>query len=283
MTQPKILVTGATGKVGGAVVTHLRATGVPVRALVRGEVDFPEGVHAVRGDLGDPESLDAALEGVDAVFLVWPFLSAEGAADVIDVIGKHARRVVYLSSAGVGIEEEEPGEAITMFHTELERLIEASGLEWTALRPTGFASNTLGWAEEVRATGVVRAPLARLARPLIHEADIAAVAVEALTADALLGARPVITGPELVTQERQVALIGEAIGRRVRFEEIGLEEAAEQMKAAGYPADLVEAVLPAQAQMLDDPEPVNDEVERITGTPARPFQAWAVDHAADFR
>ncbi|GGV42446.1 NAD(P)H-binding protein [Streptomyces spectabilis] len=283
MTQPRILVTGATGKVGGAVVAQLHAAGVPVRALVRGDADFPEGVQAVRGDLGDPASLDAALEGVDAVFLVWPFLSAEGASDVIDVIGKHARRVVYLSSAGVGGESEKPGEAITMFHTELERLVEASGLQWTALRPTGFAGNTLGWAQEVRATNAVRAPLAQLARPLIHEADMAAVAVQALTSDALLGARPVITGPELITQERQVALIGEAIGRPVRFEEITLNEAIEQMKAAGYPAELVEAVLPAQAEMLENPEPVNDEVERITGTPARSFREWAADHAADFR
>ncbi|MEJ3750196.1 NAD(P)H-binding protein [Actinomycetes bacterium KLBMP 9797] len=283
MTQPSILVTGATGNVGGAVVTQLHAAGVPVRALVRREADLPEGVRAVRGDLGDPASLDTALEGVDAVFLVWPFLGAEGASDVIDVIGKRARRVVYLSSAGVGSEEEEPGEAITMFHTELERLIEASGLEWTALRPTGFASNTLGWAEEIRTTGAVRAPLARLARPLIHEADMAAVAVQALTTDALLGARPLITGPELITQERQVALISEAIGRPVRFEEVSLDEAIERMKAAGYPAELVEAVMPAQAEMLDNPEPVNDEVERITGTPARSFREWAVDHAADFR
>ncbi|MFE0590545.1 NAD(P)H-binding protein [Micromonospora echinospora] len=281
MTQPRVLVTGATGNVGGAVVTRLHAAGVPVRALVRGEADFPEGVQAVRGDLGDPASLDPALEGVHSVFLVWPFLSAEGASDVLDVIGKRAHRVVYLSSAGVR-DEEEPGEAITMFHTELERLVGASGLEWTALRPTGFASNTLGWAEEIRKTGTVRAPLARLARPLIHEADIAAVAVPALTSDALLGARPLITGPELITQERQVTLISEAIGRPVRFEEVSLDEAIEQMKAAGYPAELVAAVMPAQAAMLDNPEPVNDEVERITGTPARTFREWAMDHAADF-
>ncbi|HLL65904.1 MAG TPA: NAD(P)H-binding protein [Micromonosporaceae bacterium] len=283
MTQPRILVTGATGNVGGAVVTQLHATGVPVRALVRGKAGFPEGVQAVHGDLADPASLDTALDGVDSVFLVWPFLSAEGAPDVIDAIVKRARRVVYLSSAGVGGGKKRPSEAITMFHTELERLIEASGLEWTALRPTGFASNTLGWAEEVRTTGTVRAPLARLARPLIHDADIAAVAVQALTTEALLGAHPLLTGPELITQERQVALISEAIGRPVRFEEVTLGEAIEQMKAAGYPAELVEAVMPAQAEMLDNPEPVNDEVERITGAPARSFREWAVDHAADFR
>ncbi|MFB8170681.1 SDR family oxidoreductase [Kitasatospora purpeofusca] len=283
MTQPTVLVTGATGRVGGSVVAQLHAAGVPVRALVRGEAEFPQGVRAVRGDLGDPASLGAALEGVDAVFLVWPFLGADGAAEVIDVIGKHARRVVYLSSAGVGDGKDAPGDPITAFHTELERLIEASGLERTALRPTGFASNTLGWAEELRASGAVRAPLAQLARPLIHEADIAAVAVRALTTDTLLGARPLLTGPGPVTQEQQVALIGEAVGRPLRFEEIAPAEAAERMRAAGWPAELVAAVLPAQAAMLDRPEPVNDAVERITGIPARSFREWAVDHAADFR
>ncbi|MEV7253593.1 SDR family oxidoreductase [Streptomyces cyaneofuscatus] len=108
MTQSRILVTGATGKVGGAVVTQLHAAGVPVRALVRGEADSPEGVQAVRDDLGDPALLAMALEGVDSVFLVWPFLSAEGASDVIDEIGKPARWVVHLSSAGVGSEKEKP-------------------------------------------------------------------------------------------------------------------------------------------------------------------------------
>ncbi|GHJ93919.1 hypothetical protein SNE510_34380 [Streptomyces sp. NE5-10] len=138
------------------------------------------------------------------MFLVWPFLSADGAADVIDAFGRHARRVVYLSSAGVGSRaEEEPCEAIILLPTELERLIEASGLEWTALRPTGFAGNALGWAEEIRTTGVVRAPMAAPARPLIHEADTAAVAVRALTTDTLIGARPLLAGPEFVTQERR--------------------------------------------------------------------------------
>ncbi|GIG64827.1 NAD(P)H-binding protein [Phytomonospora endophytica] len=283
MTEPKILVTGATGKVGGALVAQLHAAGVPVRALVRREADFPAGVETVRGDLGDPATLDAALDGIDAVFLVWPFMSAEGAPDLIDMIGERTRRLVYLSSAGVADATDEPGEAITTFHAELERLIEVSGLEWTALRPTGFASNTLGWADEVRTTGVVRAPLANLARPLIHEADMAAVALKALTTDTLLAARPLITGPEPVTQERQVALIAEAIGRPVRFEEITQDEAMEEMKAAGYPPELVDAVVPAQARLLADPEPVNDEVERITGTPARTFRRWAADHAADFR
>ncbi|MFJ8129939.1 SDR family oxidoreductase [Streptomyces hydrogenans] len=61
MTRPRILVTGATGKVGGSVVARLHAAGVPVRALVRGAADLPEGVQAVRGDLGDPASLGAAL------------------------------------------------------------------------------------------------------------------------------------------------------------------------------------------------------------------------------
>ncbi|MET9519769.1 NAD(P)H-binding protein [Streptomyces sp. NPDC002994] len=292
MTQARILVTGATGKVGGQVVAQLSAAGVPVRALVRRPgaetaAALPEGVEVTGGDLDDPTSLEAALDGVESVFLVWPFLTAEAAPPVLEVIGKHARRVVYLSSEGVGGGEgrKPSGDAITMFHTEMERLIEEaeSGLEWTFLRPTGFAGNTLGWAEQIRTTGVVRAPFAGLARPLIHEADMAAVAVRALTTDALVGARPVLSGPGLLTGEEQLRIIGDALGRSLRFDEQSPDAAREEMTANGWPAGIVDAVLRAQAAMAASPEPVTDSVERITGSQARSFRQWAEDHAADFR
>ncbi len=107
-----------------------------------------------------------------------------------------------------------------MFHADMERLIEQSGLEWTFLRPSGFATNTRLWAGQIRESGVVRWPYGAAARSLIHESDIAAVAARALTADGYGGAKHVLTGPELITQAEQVRTIGEAIGRPVRWEEV---------------------------------------------------------------
>ena len=98
-----ILVIGATGTVGRQVVAQAVQAGAEVRAMVRdpGKATFPPGVEVARGDLSDPASLQAPLLGADAVFLMWPFLDADGAVEVLDVIKRHAVRVVYLPESFV--------------------------------------------------------------------------------------------------------------------------------------------------------------------------------------
>jgi uncharacterized protein YbjT (DUF2867 family) len=281
-----ILVTGATGNVGRQVVSQLLAEGATVRALARdpGTAGLPEGAEVVRGDLSDPGSLGPALDGADAVFLVWPFGTAEGAPPVLDAIAAHARRVIYLSSMSVKPDLVEQGDPISQFHADLEGLIEKSGLEWTFLRPSGFAINALWLFDaQIRDGGVVRQPFANLSRPLIHERDIAAVAVRALTGDGHAGATYLLSGPQAMTQAEQVRTIGEVIGSPARFEEIPPAEARERMLAEGWPASFADGVLAGWAAMVTDPEPVTSTVREITGTPARPFREWISDHAADFR
>ncbi len=131
-----ILVTGATGNVGRQVVSQFRHAGVVVRAMTRnpGSAKLPENVEVVRGDLSDAGTLDAALDGVESVFLVWPFITAEAALAILDVVSKHTRRVVYLSSMSVRDDVEEQADPINALHADIERLIEESGLEWTFLR-----------------------------------------------------------------------------------------------------------------------------------------------------
>jgi len=280
------LVTGATGKVGRHAVALLRESGARVRALTRdpGSARLPYGVEVVRGDLADPGSLDAALDGVTAVFLIWPTLSADHAAPAtIGAIAKHARRVVYLSANGV---PDDPGEqvgGILGSHAYLERLVRGSGVEWTLLRPTGFAGNTLGWAESIRHDGVVRAPFANMARSLIHERDIAEVAVRVLVEDGHAGATYVLTGPEAISQAEQVRVIGEAIGRPALFEEISPETAREELLAVWGDAETVDGMLGPWAEMAKRPEIVTDTVPRLLGRPARTFAQWAADHADAFR
>jgi uncharacterized protein YbjT (DUF2867 family) len=109
------------------------------------------------------------------------------------------------------------------------------------------------------------------------------VVVQVLTADGHDGARYVITGPNSITQAELVGIIGEAIGREVRWEELPLEAARTQLKAAWGDADLVEVRLKAWASFVQSPERVTDTVERLLGRPARTFRSWAQDHADDFR
>ncbi len=282
--QGKVLVTGATGKVGREVVTGLLERGVDFRALARDpdNANLPDGVEVVRGDLTNPDALENALESVGVVFLLWAADDSYAPA-AVEEISRHANRIVYLSSEGVRDDLDEGSDQITSSHANMERLIEASGLEWTFLRPTGFASNTLGWAEDIRTDGVARAPFGEARRPLIHERDIAAVAVHALTEEDHKGKKYILTGPESLAQSEQARLIGEAIGRPVRWEETSRDDAREGLIAAFGDASAADGVLNAWEGFITNPEPVTDTVEEITGKKALTFRKWAEDHADDFR
>ncbi|HUR07506.1 MAG TPA: NAD(P)H-binding protein [Nonomuraea sp.] len=267
----RILVTGSTGTVGRQVTAQLLEAGAEVRALSRGPADLLPAAERVRGDLSVLDSLQPAVEGVEAVFLVWPFASADGLAAVLEVAAEHARRVVYLSSAAVRAHER-----------QAERLIERSGLEWTILRPHAFAANTLRWAEQIRAEGVVRAPYGQAAMSLVHERDIAAVAVRALTRDGHDGAVYELTGPHSLTQAEQARVIGEEIGRPVHWEETTPQDARRELLARGWPPEAVDGILRAQADMTNGPAPVTATVAEVTGGAARAFRSWAAEHAPAF-
>ncbi|MEU1507927.1 NAD(P)H-binding protein [Kitasatospora sp. NPDC005748] len=279
----EILVTGATGNVGRHVVARLLAAGAEVRALARDPetAGLPEGVEVVSGDLSVPATLDVALEGTSAVFLVWPFLTTEGAPAVLEALARRVGRIVYLSSSGVNEAAERQTDPINQLHADMERMIEESGLEWTFLRSDTIASNARGWGEQVRATRTVRGP-GIAATAVIHEGDIAAVAVPVLTGDGHVGARLVLTGPQVLSRAEQVHAIGEAIGRPVAFEEVPVEVARRQMLADGRPPALVEALL-ASAETRPASNVITSTVEQITGVPARTFRTWAEEHAEEFR
>lgn len=264
-----ILVTGATGNVGRQVVAQLPG---PVRALSRTPFGFPPDVGTVRGDLAVPATLAAALKGVEAVFLMWPLHTGSALPAVLDLLRRRVRRVVFLGSGGVA--------DLTM--DEQEALVAASGLEWTVIRPGTFAANALWWTKQIRSGNVVRGAHGTLALPMLHEADIAAVAVQALTTSHA-GRTYHLTGPELLTQAQQVRIIGEAIGRPLHWEELSRPEARRQLLTDDFPESFVDVLLDTYATMSTTPPPkITTTVAEVTGRPASTFRQWAQDHSGDF-
>lgn len=275
----KILVTGGTGNVGKHVVSTLVTRGHDVRAVLRdpGRASLPRSVEVVRGDLSSPETLTTALRDVESVYLMWPGLPVE--PRLVEIIAEHAERVVYLSA---DVPDLVDGEQPAIFHQAIERLIRESGLNWTFVRAIDFATNTLNWAEQIK-QGVVRLPYGQASRSLIHERDIAEVVAHVLTSDGHDEAKYLITGPESIPQAELVRIIGEAIGRDVRWEDLPSNQAREELTEAWGDAEFVDARLRAWAALVDSPERVTDIVERLLGVPARTFRVWAQEHADDFR
>ena len=277
----KVLVSGASGSVGGAVFTRLRRAGVEVRGGSRHPegAGLPEGT-AVAFDLGDAATLGPALDGVEAVFLyaatgdLQPFLDAARAAG--------GPRVVLLSSASiVGAAGRSDG-PIAAHHLALERAITAAELPATFVRGGYFATNSLRWAGEVRSTGSITLthPLSRLAP--VHEADLAEVAAAALVDDALVGAAPVVTGPARTTQREMVETIAAALGRSVDVVALSGQQ-AEEYAATQYPAPIAGSMQAFFAEQVDHPAALSDAVETITGHPGRTFATWVDDHLDAFR
>ena len=282
----RVLIIGATGNIGRQVISQLRATGARVRALTRNPdaAGLPPWVEVVRGDLALPETLDACLDAIAAVFLVWTAPPA-AVAPVLERIAKHARRIVFLSApiktGHPFFQQPNPARALS---AQIERLIQTSGLQWTFLRPGMFAANALRWwAPQIRAgNDVVRWPYVEAPTSPIHECDIAAVAVRALCEDGHDGAEYVLTGPQSLSQSEQIATIGSSIGRALRLEEISPADARSELLTL-MPAVVVNMLLDAWAAAIGQPAFVTSTVAEVTGAPARPFRDWAADHAAEFR
>ena len=268
-----VLVTGARGNVGRQVAEGLLAAGVPVRATSRdpGSARLPEGAQVIAADLSKPGTLPAALRGVSKVFLYAEPQGIDGFVAAARDAG--IEHIVLLSSSSV-VSPDAESDPIAQWHLAVERALIDSGIPWTFVRPGGFATNTLRWSAAIRADSPVRIPYPGAQSSLIHERDIAAVAICALTQTRHQGAAYVLTGPQSLPQQRQVELIGEAIGRPVRWVELPPQQARGTMP---------DAVLRYLAAAGTRPAPVNKTVQEVTGRPARTFAQWVADHAADFR
>nr|AYM52946.1 nucleotide-diphosphate-sugar epimerase/NmrA family protein [Jahnella sp. MSr9139] len=284
--QQMILVTGATGNVGGAVLEQLVEAGYRVRVLARDPAklgDLGGKVEVVKGDLSRPETLEAAFAGVDRAFIVCTGSDlatlAGNAAEAARKAG--VKHLVLLSSASVGSGYDIQ---IGRWHRDAEARVKASGLAWTMVQPGAFASNTLQWVGSIKAQGAVFQATGDGKTAPIDPRDIAAVAVKALTTPGHEGKAYVLTGPELLSTSEQVAKISAAIGRPLRFVEVTEAQAREGLEKAGLPEVFISALLEASAMIkAGHGKDVSPTVEQLLGRKARTYDDWLQSNAKAFR
>ncbi|WBO62969.1 NAD(P)H-binding protein [Streptomyces camelliae] len=280
-----ILVTGATGTTGSEVVRQLTARGEKVRALTRDpqRARMPAGVEVAGGDYADPDSLAAAMTGVTAAYLVCP--PGPGAAhDTALVAAARAagvRRLVKLSAIG----SDDPATGPTVaWHGAGERAVRDSGAEWTVLRPSSFATNTLAWAAAVRRGEPVPNMTADGASGVIDPRDIAEVAVRALLDAGHAGRTYTLTGPAAISVPDQVAVLAAVLGRPLTVRNLSQDETRGFLRTAyGIDESGMEDVLTGIAYVRDGRNAtVTEDAPRVLGRPARTFQEWAEDHKEAF-
>ena len=268
-----ILITGATGNVGGELVRQLSAAQQPVRALVRSSDRAGKlaGVETAAGDLDKPASLATALKGVRAVFLLGGYPDMPSILSAIRQAG--VERVVLLSSRSVA--GGKPDNAIVSMWMVSEAAVRSSGVSWTILEPSGFMSNALRWAPQIRASDVIRAPFADAPIAMIDPADIAAVAALALTSPGHDSRTYMLSGPEAIRPADQVRVLAEVLGRNLRFEAQPDAEARIEMSKS-MPAKVVDAFFRFFVDGEFDDSSVLPTVQQVTGRQPRTFRQWAL-------
>ncbi|WP_413788203.1 NAD(P)H-binding protein [Streptomyces chartreusis] len=280
-----ILVTGATGTIGSEVVRQLAARGEKVRALTRdpAAARVPSGVEAVPGHPGDRASVEGAMAGVAAAFLVGVFGPDDAGRDRGLVEAARAagvRRIVKLSSIGTG----DPRLAgFGRWHLPGEEAVRGSGLEWTVLRPSSFASNSLAWADAVREGTPAPNPMGEGQQGVVDPRDVAEVAVRALLEPGHTGRTYTLTGPETIGASGQAAVLGEILGRPVTLLSLTVDQRREQLLGAGLGVDYADSLM-AGARFIEEGgnAVVTDDVPEVLGRPARSYREWAEDHRTAF-
>lgn len=284
-----ITIIGATGTIGRRIVAQLAATGHGCRVVARDAAKargiLGQGPEIATGDYARPETLEAALEGTQRLFLLAPDMpGAEKLGLEANAINAAKRagveHLVYLSAPSRGAV---PEFAFARLHHETERKIEESGLDWTHLRPIAFMSNLLLSLESIKSDNAFYLPTGDGKVSGIDPADIAAVAVEALTGDGHRGRAYTLTGPEALSHAEQAEQLSAVIGRQIKYVDISEAAAREAMQKAGIPPTLVEDLLEYYALVkADERALISPDFEQVMGRKPRTFATFLEQNAAAF-
>lgn len=283
----KILVTGATGNLGSGLIPALRGAGAEVRALVRDESKAQalrdQGVEVVIGDFDKPETLAAAFSGVDKVFLL-----TSGNPDAVKqasnaIAAARAAGNPYVVRLSALVPEPADQTVLGRMHKATDDELKASGLPYTLVQPTFFMQNTMMAAQTVADDGTVYLPMKDGKLGMIDVRDIIEVAVKVLTEDGYQGKVFELTGPASISFYDVAAALSKALGKEVKYVDVPIEAAKEAMIGMGFSQWSADAFCELFVNFSNGGmDRTTNNVELITGHPARSYEQFAHDFAQVF-
>ncbi|MFQ6026340.1 MAG: SDR family oxidoreductase [Dehalococcoidia bacterium] len=283
-----ILITGATGRTGSALIETLAAQGETIRARVRDQESVKKvrqpGVEVVVGNYEQPATLELALRGVERVFLLSPEgpQMSELQADFVDAAKRAGVRRLVRQSILVAMMPDSPL-ALAQWHSQSDRLVEESGVPYTILRPAYFMQNVLASASAIASNGTLYGAMGEGKVGMIDTRDVARVAAAALTGAAHEGQTYVLTGPESVSMRDIARKLSGVLGREVTYADMSPSDAKAGMVRMGTPEVVADAwVQVARMVSTGAADMVTPMVEQVTGIPPRPFEQFAGDYAGAF-
>jgi len=280
----KVLVTGATGNIGSALVPALRSAGVDVRAFVRDESKAQPladaGAEIVVGDMDKPETMERAVEGVDKIYLLtWNGpTQAQQAKNLLEVAQRGAKPHLVRHGAW-GSEKSR----IIKHHDEIDKAIESSNLPWTVLKPTFYMQNTMMAAKTIASDGVIYWDMKDGKLAMIDARDIVDAAVAVLTGSGHEGKSYILTGPEPISFSDVAATFSRVLGKEVKYVSVPGEAALQSMVGMGIPEWIAKGFTELSEGFREGfADKASDNVAKLTGHPARSFEQFARDFAGAF-
>lgn len=279
LTCMTILVTGATGNVGRPLINHLLDAGAGVTAVTRdpSAANLPAAVRVVTSPFD-------GLRDATAIFVNSRALGDRMAPFVDTAVRSGVQRIVALSAINADDPDDmQPSRFRGDRNREADQLASSCGLPWVSLRPTVFASNFVGmWSAQTCGGDVVFGPHAHASLAPIADADVAAVAARAFIDNDLVGQRIAMTGPQALTNAELVGVLGQVLGRQLRYQEVPIPVFAGRFSQMGFPAGFAEAYIAMLEPTLNAPAAVTHDVEKLLGRPATTFADWAQTHRDAF-
>ena len=280
-----ILVTGATGNVASILIPTLLQSGQQVRALVHEEAKAlglrDQGAEVVVADLEQPDTLDAAVAGVDKIYLVLGNgpNGAQHGINFIHAVKQSGERPHIVRHGMFG----DSRSRLTTQHEQVAAALATSGLPVATLRPTFFMQNTLGGAQTVASAGQLYWAMDDAKLAMIDIRDIAECAAAVLTSDGHVGKSYILTGPRAVSFHDVANALSGALDKPVTYVNVPNEAMVQSMTQMGYPEWTAQGL----AELMDGfkdgfAKEATDSVERLTGHPPRSIETFAHDFAGFF-